>query len=86
MPGTMNWLDEELMLLITRSQLPLLLMVTSRSLNEPMQTLPKLPLFAMPVAMFGSGAFPETGTTRLGTWRSLLMTEIVPDFAPAVVG
>src|SRR5215469_518242 len=74
------------MLLTDRSQVPLLLIVNGKSLNEPTQTLPKLPLSAMTVAIAGTPPVPVAKTSKLGADGSLLAIRIWAVCDPGDVG
>lgn len=65
---------------------PLLEMVTFKSLKTPVQTDPKSPLSATIVEMVGCPPAPWTGTAVKGRTGSLLAMLITPVFAPGLDG
>ena len=69
-----------------RLQVPLLLIVSGRSLNEPRQTSPKSPVLAIRVAMVAVPATPLTGMVADGVIGSLLDTVKVAVCEPLPVG
>ena len=58
--GGRNSGDDELMPVTVSVHFPLLSRTSGRSRNDPMQTLPKLPVSAMTTLSRGDGAKPET--------------------------
>ena len=65
------------MLKIDSGHVPVLLIVSSSSANEPRQALPKLPLFAMAVASVAVPRMPVADRSTTGAPGSLLMMRIV---------
>ena len=64
------------------AHLPLLVTISGSSANEPTQTSPKLPAFAMIRFALGAARTPETATT-CGPAGSLLRMVIAPAFGPS---
>jgi hypothetical protein len=83
--GTMNSPPEEAMLVTDRVHSPLLNTVSGLSRNDPTQTFPKLPVFAIIKFNRGGGATPDTATFR-GLAGSLLANVMVASFAPRLIG
>src|SRR5262245_43262537 len=74
------------MLLTVKGHPPELVIVRSRSVNEPIHTLPKSPLFEITVAMFCWIPLPLTASFSSGTAGSLLEMVNFDEIAPVMIG
>jgi hypothetical protein len=81
----MNSGDEDTMLVTVNGQPPPLLTVSGWSLNEPTQTSPKSPAFAIARTSLGAGVEPLTRTFS-GLEGSLLVIVSVADVEPRLLG
>ena len=75
--GAGNSPEDELMAVTSSGQVPLLLIVSSSSLNEPTHTLPKSPLSAIAVTSVGVPCMPVAVRSTKGAKGSLLLIRIV---------